>query len=285
MPSYDRAEPSSGVLRTLGVAGMVIMLVLCLGLVSCGLQRVKPDAGSEAVLVEKPMLFGHGGVDDTPVSTGSEWIAWTTQPVYVNMQPEQHLYEVNDLMSSNGIPLAFNAAIRLQVTDSVALIKRFGPRWYENNVAVEFASELRQAVRQHDMNSLAIEATGVDEVDRDVTANMKRYLAGIHMPVQLVKVTAGKATPPKEILDQRTETAAQVQRKLTEDSTKLAEDARKNAETSRALADNAYRQTLGLDPREFVDLQRINMQEKVCAASDAHCTFIIGNGTPVVNTK
>ena len=40
-----------------------------LALSSC--YRVKPDADEESVLIAKPFLFGHGGVDDTSVSSGA----------------------------------------------------------------------------------------------------------------------------------------------------------------------------------------------------------------------
>jgi hypothetical protein len=37
-------------------------------------------------------------------------------------------------MSSDGVPLDFDAVIRLQVTDSVRLIANFGEKWFESNV-------------------------------------------------------------------------------------------------------------------------------------------------------
>lgn len=265
-------------------AGTALALFVLLLLGSCGLRRVQPDAGTEAVLVMKPMIFGHGGIDPIPVSTGSEWIVWTTKPVIVNVQPQQFTFTATDLMSSNGIPLHFDAAIRLQVVDSVSLVRKFGLNWYENNVASEFANRVRQAVRKHDMNSLAIDSSGIDDVDAEVTKGMEEYLRRTGLPVRLIRVTVGKATPPPEIKDQRIQTAAQEQRKLTETKTKEAEDARKDAERSRAVADNAYRQTLNLSPQEFVDLQRIDMQKAVCTQEKANCTFILGNGTPVIST-
>lgn len=262
------------------VIGVVVLFLLLLG--SCGVDRIKPDAGQEAVLIEKPILFGHGGVDPVPVGTGSEYVAWTTQAVYVNMQPQQFTFSTSDMMSSNGIPLHFDAAIRLQVIDSVKLVRQFGPQWYNNNVSSEFANRVRQATRKHSMNELAIDTTGIDAVDREVSIGMEQYLKATGLPVRLVRVTVGKATPPQEIKDQRILTAAQDQRVATELSTKRAEDNRREAERSRAIADNAYRETLDLTPQEFVDLQRISMQKEVCTKNA--CTFIVGNGSPVINT-
>jgi regulator of protease activity HflC (stomatin/prohibitin superfamily) len=287
LPNYEdtRAAQQAAVVRIIkwAVVGVVALALLVLG--SCGVDRVQPDAGTEAVLVKKPIMFGHGGVDPTPVKTGSTYVAWTTQPIMVNMQPQLFKFSSDDLMSSNGIPLHFDASLRLQVLDSVKLIEKFGERWYDNNVATEFASFVRQAVRRHSMNDLAIKTTGVDEADVEVTANMNRYLKSINLPVKLVKVTVGKATPPQEIKDQRIATAAAEQRQETEKATKIAEDNREAAERSRAVADNAYRSTLALDPAQFVELQRIKMQEEACVKKEGACTFIIGAGNPIVVSR
>src|SRR5678809_1193229 len=43
-----------------------------------GCYRVQPNPGEESVLVYKPYIFGHGGVDPVPVSTGAEWCVFTT---------------------------------------------------------------------------------------------------------------------------------------------------------------------------------------------------------------
>ena len=39
---------------------VALMAVLAIG---CGFKTVAPDAGHEAVLIRKPLLFGSGGVD------------------------------------------------------------------------------------------------------------------------------------------------------------------------------------------------------------------------------
>ena len=46
-------------------AGLVTMLTSC--------HCVRPNADEEAVLIKKPWFFGHGGVDNDPVTTGCEW--------------------------------------------------------------------------------------------------------------------------------------------------------------------------------------------------------------------
>ena len=241
-----------------------------------GCSVYSPDAGHQVVLIEKPMLFGHGGVDPVPVTTGRTFTAATTDGVDVNMQPQRYEQELDDTMSADGVPLGFHAIINLQVTDAVTIVKNFGPNWYKNNVEQEFAQQVRQAVRKRGMNEMAINTTAIDAVDTEVESGMAAYLSAKGLPVKLITMTVGRANPPDAIKNQRIETAAQEQRVQTEKQIAQAEDQRKNAETARAAADNAYRQAIGLTPEQYVQLKRIEMEVKVC--SEGKCTFIENGG-------
>ncbi len=261
---------------------LTIVTIILIALTGCG--YTSPNAGHESVLIMKPLIFGHGGVDSEPVKTGLTFKAWTTDDVDVNMQPQQFPVHFDDLMSSDGVPLDFDGVVRLQVTDSVSLIKNFGEKWYANNVEVEFRNRVRQAVRKHGMNETAISTKAIEEIDREVSESMEKYLAEAKLPLRLIQVTVGKANPPDSIKNQRVETAAQQQRVLTEGQRKLAEDSRMEAEKSRAKADNAYREAMQLSPDQFLKLETIKMQEKACASG--HCTFLVGTGvTPIVDAR
>ena len=257
-------------------------LIVALALLSLtGCTMTTPDAGEESVLIEKPMIFGHGGVDPEPVRTGRAFLAITTDHIIVNMQPRVYEVKFDDLMTSDGVPLSFDSKIRVQITDSVMLVKGFGPYWYENNLQPAFSNLVRQAVRKHGMNETAISTVAVDAIDQEVFIGMQAYVEKIKIPIRLLNVIVGKANPPDSIKNQRVETAAQEQRQQTEVQRTLAEDARKNAETARAVADNAYRQSLGLSPEQFVQLENINMQHDVCMKGS--CTFILGGpGSPII---
>jgi regulator of protease activity HflC (stomatin/prohibitin superfamily) len=266
---------------------LILLAVFCVVLTMTGCTIVSPDVGHERVLVEKPLIFGHGGVNPEPVRTGLTFVAFTTTAIDVNMQPVQYEERFVDLMSSDGVPLDFDTTIALQVTDSVDVIKRFGSEWYQNNVEREFANTVRQAVRTHGMNEMAISTTAIDDVDAQVFNHLSEYLKQINMPVKLLRVTVGRANPPDSVKNQRIETAQQEQRVQTEQQTKLAEDARRAAEQSRAEADNAYRNAIGLNPEQFLELQRINMELKVCGTGGGHCTFIV-NGSksqPILDAR
>jgi hypothetical protein len=61
------------------------------------------------------------------------------------------------------------------------------------------------------------------------------------------------------------ETAAQQQRVKTEQEKTKAEVERKNSETQRAIADNAYRNSLGLTTEQFMQLQNLKTQKEVAS--------------------
>jgi regulator of protease activity HflC (stomatin/prohibitin superfamily) len=195
--------------------------------------------------------------------------------------PQQFTVHFEDLMSSDGVPLDFDAVVRLQVIDSVDLISNFGRQWFENNVQAEFSNRVRQAVRKHGMNETAIQTNAVDAIDAEVSKAMVDYIAQAKLPIRLIDVTVGRANPPDSIKSQRIETAAQEQRTNSEKQRKLAEDQRKEAEQARAASDNAYRNALGMSSEQFIQLEAIHAQRDVCLKGG--CTMILGGGTPLVN--
>lgn len=259
-----------------------------LTLAACG--RAAPDAGEEGVIIRKPWIFGHGGVDPDPVKPGLKFVALSTDVLYVNMNPQAFDLKYDDIMSSDGIPLDFHATLQLQVTDSVMLVSKFGggdvsvgrnsTGWYSTNIEPVENNYVRDAFKQHDMHSLAISATGTDAVEKEVRARLEAYIVQRGIPARVVNFTLGRVNPPMAIKTQRIKTAEEQQRQQTELQTKIAEDNRKSAETSRAQADDAYRQAMQLSPEQFVELQRIGMMRDVC--SSGKCTFVVGNATALV---
>ena len=249
-----------------------------------GCSNFSPDAGHEIVLVKKPWLFGHGGVDPTPVKTGRTFGAITTQGVDVYMQPQKLDTELPDTMTSDGVPIAFHAIMVLQVTDSVALIQNFGPDWYRNNLEEQFKTMVRQAVRKRGMNETAISTSALDAIDAEIRDALKAFMTEKALPVKLVTMTVGRANPPDSVKHQRIETAKEEQRIQTEQQRKLAEDQRLRAEQSRAAADNAYRESMHLSPEQFIQLETIKMQQQVCGSEGkGTCTFIQNGAMPVYN--
>lgn len=278
-------------LKRFGLVGLLAIFAFT------GCHSVTPDAGHEAVIVRKPVLFGDGGIDPDPVKTGLKWVAFSTSSCDVDMQPQQFEMEFDDLMTSDTVPLDFHGAIRVQVTESYRLVKEFGgcksfdmgrgamePAWFHNNLRVKWASETRDSVKRHKHDDVLTHS--IEDIDKEVEQALNVYIASTKLPVVLLSVTAGKANPPEAVATQRIATATQQQRIQTEAQRKLAEDGRKAAEDSRAAADNAYRDKMSLSTEQFVELERLKMLKEACGDKPGTCTFFIGGGpTPVLPVR
>jgi hypothetical protein len=260
-----------------------------LGMAGCSVAS--PDAGHQAVWVEKPILFGHGGVDQSPVLPGREFGAPTSQAIDVNMLPQRVDMEFDDMMTKSGVPVSFHVVATFAITDSVKLVSRFGADYddkggwgfWNRNIDQPLRTAVRDSVKQRDMQEMAISQTAADAVGSEVSAAAIKIVQQTGVPILFSAINVGRVNPPDAIKNQRIETAAQEQRAITEQQTKLAEDQRKAAEQSRAAADNAYRQAMQLSPDQFLQLERIKMQRDVCAHGTT-CTFFIGGGaSPVID--
>jgi regulator of protease activity HflC (stomatin/prohibitin superfamily) len=258
--------------------GVMVVVAAMLALALAGCKSIAPDVGHEVVLVEKPMFLGHGGIDPAPIRAGRTFVAATTDGIDVNMQPLAYQQDLPDTMTADGVPVSFHAIMNIRVTDSVKLISQFGTNWYANNLDAPFMSLVRQQVRQHGMNEVAISASAIDTIDAEIAKGLNSFITAKKLPVELITLTIGRAIPPDAVKNQRIETATQEQRIQTEQQKKLAEDARAQSEQSRARADNAYRQAMQLSPEQFIQLETIKMQRDVCGSGN--CTFFV-NGGPV----
>src|SRR5271165_1693547 len=270
-------------------------IILACGLAGCSVAA--PNAGHEAVWMEKPLFFGHGGVDQTPVMAGREYGAITSEAIDVDMLPQRVDMEFDDMMTKSGVPVSFHVVATFKVTDPVKLVSQFGAgrmrdlngnlagwEFWDRNIDQPLRTAVRDSVKQRDMQEMAISQTAADAVGREVSEAAIKIVQSQGIPITFITINVGRVNPPDAIKNQRIETAAQEQRAITEQQTKLAEDQRKAAEQSRANADNAYREEMQLSPDQFLQLERIKMQRDVCGHSDSHCTFFIGgNVTPVMD--
>jgi hypothetical protein len=268
---------------------MLAVIALC-GLTGCSVAS--PDAGHQAVWVEKPLFFGHGGVEQEPVTPGRSFGAITSDAIDVNMLPQRVDMEFDDMMTSSGVPVSFHVVATFKITDSVKLVSQYGAdyddktEWgfWNRNIDQPLRTAVRDSVKRRDMQEMAISQTAADAVGSEVATAAVKIVQQTGVPIIFSAINVGRVNPPDAIKNQRIETAAQEQRAITMQQTKLAEDQRKAAEQSRASADNAYREAMQLSPDQFLQLERIKMQRDVCAEGKSNCTFFIGSGpSPVVD--
>jgi len=239
--------------------------------------------GYEAVINRSPLVFGEQGILAQPLTAGRQFLAPTTTVVsVVDMRPSQANEQFSDVISNDNVPVSFSAYLTLQVRtgQSPAMVRDFGNTLnavYQQNIQEQFRTIVRREAERYTMTALTTgKADGADGNVMDAIAvkvqkQVEELVRNRKLPLEVVSVNIGKATPPREVIDAIARTAAEQQRRKTENETAEAEKARAVAEGERAKADNTYRTAMGLSPSEFVDLEKA----KVCARASG-CTLILG---------
>lgn len=264
------------------------LLLVFLAVFLTGCTRISVEPGQEAIKIRKPWIFGHGGIVEEPIPTGLSYAALSSDYVSVDVTPVLFDEEFNDIMPKDNNPVDYHAAVRIQITDSVKLVKKYGvwyqkdsdnkyalSRWYVTNVQRPFQNMNRNQVRHYSMPELALNQDVVENVERQLEKELTDFFKKNDMPAKVIEISLGRISPQKEIIDAYNETGVQQQRAKTEAQRANAEVARKQAETARAQADRAYQDAMGLTAQQYIQLQQIKM-----CAEKANCSVFLG-ATPV----
>ena len=248
---------------------MISVLSLCLmaGLNSC--INVAPGAGEEAVLIHKPYIFGHGGIDEKPVETGRQYEWISTSYVIVSMLPQKFDEKLDDAASNDNTLLDFNTQIQLQVKDnkSPILIKNYGSNWYVNVIQEVYRNTVRNYISKFGPFDLMSNREVLDSINYAVKDDMERYIEELsaksgELPIDVVNVVVGRAIPNEKQKAEMDNTAAATQAKRTEESRFEMLKAKEAAERQRAIADKAYQVEMGLSADQFIQLKAWEVIEK-----------------------
>lgn len=273
--------------RFFSMMALVLCLVSTFVFSSC--SSAEPDATHEAVWVIKPWFFGHGGIDHTPVSTGLEYGALSSSPVYFSIVPTRYDEAFDDIFSNDNTPLDFNSYITIQIKKGKTpiLLENYGTDWYANNIQVPYRNFTREEVSKYSPFDLISNREILREIDNAVTMKMetlvKQLSVNAEFPIIIKSIVTGAAKPNKNQLAEMNRTAAAIQRKQTEQRNKEMEEARAAAEKAKAIADKAYQEEMGLTSAQFIQLKYIEM---IAAKPDANIDVLVGGGeTPMWNIR
>ncbi len=264
----------------------VSLLMLLLAGLTTSCYRVQPDPGVESVLVYKPYIFGHGGVDDTPVSTGSTWCVITTEHKEFPITPITITEDFTNMIPSDNTPVSFSVYLKCQIRkgETPILYKNFGADWYQNNLQASFRTMVRDKASAFKMFELASKREISSQLEKDIYNDISEYTKKINLPVNIMQVSIGAVTPPEQVLTETKNTAAQNQSILTQKARADAELSRKQAEINKAIADMAYQKEMNMTIAEYLHLRQLEIEkEKVELIKDNKDVTIIfgGNSLPV----
>lgn len=258
---------------------IMIAALLAASLSACTI--VSPAADEVAVLTDKPLFFGKGGVRDDDVRAGgTRTYTWfSTVSTSMTVKPQAFQQKFNDFATSDNAPLDFTTTLRFRVTNAPDLL-RLGEGWFNNSIAPQYADIVRREVKKYPLVDVMSNGEVADKLDARVTEQVKQLVAEQKLPVEILTVNLGRAMPEPEVVREMNATVVERQRKLTMDQAKLAEDARKEQQVAKAVADNAYRNGLGMSPEQFVTIELAKFQLAAC--TKAKECVIVPPGTNVV---
>ncbi len=251
-------------------------------LAGCG--RISTDPGTETVLLDKPYFVGHGGVRDESQKPGSGWYWWSTSGITVPVVPIKIDERFDDLITAgDNIPVDFNSYLQLQINDPVAIIKKYGERWYDNNLKEQYRTIVRNAAKQYTLNQLLSDNEALQKLEESILGATRKLVKDYGLPIAVLDVNLGKVLPDGKIIEEINETGRQKQRSKTMEAAREAENQRKEAERARAAADNAYRNEMSLTPEQFIKLEDVKARKMLYEQCNKGCTIIVSDGmTPLV---
>lgn len=250
-------------------------------LIFAGCYRVQPDPGEESVLVYKPYIFGHGGVDPTPVSTGAQWCVLTTEHKEFPITPITITEDFTNMIPSDNTPVSFSAYLKCQIRkgETPKLYQEFGAEWYVHNLQASFRTMVRDKASAFKMFDLASKREISSSLEKEIFKDISEYAKKISLPVDIMQVSIGAVTPPEQVLTETKNTAAQNQSILTQKARADAELSRKQAEVNKAIADMAYQNQMRMTIAEYLHLRQLEIEkEKVELIKDNKNVSIIFGG-------
>lgn len=269
----------------------LIAIVALFSMQSCTNPGV--DAGEELVKIQKPWLFGSGGVVMEPLTEGRQILALSTDYVVYNMKPVKYEENFDNIITHDNNPIDFTAYITLQIKagESPKLHKTFGEKWYFNNVEETFRSMIRGYCSMQPMFTLTTDRHVVDSLETVIHNEMTTYIDGLEMPVKVIGIVIGKVTPPDAVLYETTKTAAEKQAIKTQEAREFKEEARGKADIAKATADMAYKNTFtGMTIPQYLYLRSLEIEaekiDMVKGKKNVTINMVQGGGaTPVIPLK
>ena len=246
------------------------------------------DAGEEGVMVKKPWIVGHGGVDSDSIRTGLVWTAWSTEVIRVNVKPFNVTEPFDDLITVDNNPVDFNIHMTFKHIEgrTPELVEKFGVNgWYTNKVQEPLRNSVREFTKSRTMFEMTTNPKMVTELEQKVSEEIREFLKKENIPTELVLATIGKVMPPQAVLDATIQTGVQKQNVLTQVERVKAEQSRELAEKASANADKAYMTAINMNADQYLKMKELDIQKLAIEKGGSNISIIMGNAQPFYNVK
>lgn len=263
--------------------------ITCIGIMVCvalgsffAFHTISANPGEEIVLVDKPYMFGEGGVRAEPLKEGRGWFFASTEGIPVSIVPNSTSVSFNDFTSKDNILLDFESTVQTRIINPTQLVDKFGSNWFNNNLRAQYTALVRNKVKDYNMSEMMSDNNVSKEIDSYLTKEIRELVKENNIPIEVISISLGRAKPNPEVLQQINKTAAEQQRYKTLEAAIRSEGKREEEQKAKAKADNAYRENLGLTPEQYVDLEKSKMFSEACEKSKA-CIITTPTASPIIN--
>ncbi len=242
---------------------MVVMLLMGYFFI---IKRTTVNEGMEAVIIKKPWFLGKGGIETKTIHTGTIWSVASTEIKLISLKPFSIEESFSELLTKDNIPIDFKISLsfKYQKGKGSLLVSNFGEseEWYKNLLSPPLQKTVEIAVKQRTLLDMTDDVNAVKELNEYIVFGVDDFLKKQSIPVELIDINIGKITPPKEIIEASIKTEVEKQNIKRQKEQIRVQELRKKAEHATANADRAYMIRMGMTPREYLDMKRIELKSK-----------------------
>ena len=161
-----------------------------------GFQRVEVKAGHEAVVIDKPWLFGDEGVREGSVKSGHVTVSVRSNVIQLNMQPQYAELTAEDVRSKD-LPEAsdsrddgFAATVKFsyQFADARAYALRGDPYWFTDRMDFVFRDRVIQEYAGFTRAQMNVFPEFSQKINANLVAGFNEDLRKASIPVQVLDV-------------------------------------------------------------------------------------------------
>ena len=243
----------------------IVVIMLLMGYFFI-IKRTTVNEGMEAVIVKKPWFIGKGGVQTKPIHTGTIWSVASTEIKLISLKAFTIKESFKEILTKDNIPIDFNVnlSFKYQKGKGSLLVSNFGEseEWYTNLLSPPLQRTVEVAVRKKTLLDMTDDVNAVKEIKESIVFGVDDFFKKQSIPVELVDISIGKITPPQEIIEASIKTEVEKENIKRQKEQIRTQELRKKAEHATANADRAYMIRMGMTPREYLEMKRIELETK-----------------------
>jgi len=238
----------------------VIMILLSIYIIVIQKTVVEPDM--EAIVIKKPWFYGEKGVEPNPIYTSTIWHVKSTDVKLFSLKPFIIKESFKNILTQENITISFdvNLTFRYRRGQTKLLVEKYGTdkEWYKNMLLAPMSNSVAIYIKKIKFDAIFYNRDEVKNLKEEIQFGIDTFLKEHKIPVEIIDLNILNITPPKEILDNA------IKEKSLQQKVKIEKLKQKAKELS-ANTDRAYMLKMGMTPREYLQLKKIELEDRKLA--------------------